>query len=353
MSLQSEIAFTRNRQLITLGHAVAARTVGLWRQVPLRDLDAGWNAVAPLMQQQIASAQVLAARESATYLDAIDASYGLKPKKAALIPLAFTNVMGDGREVAPALFGAVTSTKELIGAGVAPARAFESGASFIAIVAQAALHDMARNADRVLGAGRGYTRYVRVVNGSACSRCAILSGIYSGPDAFKRHVGCQCGTVMLSDDHKVPQGLYSSPEEHFASLSRAEQDRVYTKAGAEAIRRGADPVKVVNARRGAYGIGYSGHEKRFAIQVSPNRLQKITIGVRSDGKPLQVYATTEGTTARGQFFKSERDRVAGVTKQGRYTRTNTLRLMPEQIAVMAGGNNARWVELLQKYGYLQ
>lgn len=350
MSLQSELAFAQQDRRIALGHDLARRLIRLWRTVPLKNLDAGWQFVAPKMQALVASAQLTAADQAAPYLAVLDRSYGLEPKPAAIVPEAFANVMGDGREVAPALFGAVTNTKKLIGAGLAPTTAFESGAAFLSMVAQAALHDMARNADLVLGAGRGYTRYVRVVNGAACSRCAILAGIYSGPDAFKRHTGCQCGAVALPEDRKAPKGLHDSPQSFFDSLSRSEQDRRFTKSGAEAIRQGASVSKVVNARRGARGLGYS---SRITIPGSTrSHLKPLTIGIRADGTPLQVFATTEGTTARGQFFKSERDRVAGVTREGRYTRSSTIRLMPEQISIMAGNDPERWVELLYKYGYL-
>lgn len=337
MSRQSDLAFAHQRRREALAHDLAGRLIRLWRQVPLHAMDSGWGAVAPLMQRQVIAAQTVAAEQAIPYLAAVDRSYGFKPAPAILAMPAFTNVMGDGREVMPALFGAVTNTKQLIGGGLAPARAFESGASFIAIIAQAALHDMGRNADRVLAAGKGYTRYVRVVNGAACSRCAILAGIYSGPDAFKRHTGCQCGAVPVPEGKGAPRGLHDSPEAYFNSLTRAEQDRVFTNAGAEAIRQGADPVKVVNARRGAYGIGYSGHGGPTSV-AGANRLQKVTIGVRADGTPLQVYATTEGTTARGAWAKA--------------TKSGSLRLMPENIAVMAGNDPARWAKLLQRYGYL-
>lgn len=347
----TELATAHNESRIRLGHALAGRLIGLWRTVPLGDLDAGWQTVAPQMRALVSAAQLRAAEQATGYLTAIDRAWAFEAKPAALVPQAFTDVMGDGREVAPALFGAVTNTKELIGGGLAAARAFESGASFIALVAQAALHDMGRNADRVLAGGKGYTRYVRVVNGAACSRCAILAGIGSGVDAFKRHLGCQCGAVPIPDDRKPPKGLHDSPDSHFASLSAAEQDRIYTKAGAEAIRQGADPIKVVNARRGAPGVGYSGHKNPPRVTVG--HLRPITIGTKANGTPLQVYATTEGTTARGEFFKTERARVAAFTSQGRYTRTTTVRLLPEQIAVMAGHDPKRWVELLTKYGYLE
>jgi len=351
MSRQSELAFAHQEQIIAIGDRLARRAARIWRQErDLPDLNLSWMHVAPMLQELVAAAQIEAASLSQPYLDAIDESYNFVPAQASIEPQVFSNVMGDGREVAPALYGAVTNTKTFIGRGMEAGRAFEAGANFIAAVASAALHDMSRNADRVLAAGKTYTRYIRVVNGSACSRCAILAGMYSGPDAFLRHVSCQCGVVPITINVKTPAGLHDSPGVYFDSLSKAEQDRRFTNAGAEAIRQGANPVSVVNARRGAYGIGYSGHSN--LPNVNRASLHPIVIGVRADGTPLQVYATTEGTTARGAFYKGEQKAQQHATSQDRYRRTTTLRLMPEQIAKMAGNDPERWRALLIRYGYL-
>lgn len=350
MSEQSQLAASHQDQRITLARSTAARLAGLWRMVPLHDLDAGWNIVAPLMVQHVSAGQRTAAVQATTFSAAMDRSYKYKPPPTVLNAEAFTNVMGDGREVGPALYGAVTNTKTLIGRGVQPQRAFESGAHFIAVIAQAALQDIGRNADRALAGGKQYTRYIRMVNGQACSRCAILAGIYTSQDTFLRHVSCQCTSVPVLEGGKTPGGFHTDPLAYFDSLSKAEQNRVFTNAGAEAIRAGADPVSVVNARRGAYGIGYSGHST--VPNPARSSLQKLTIGRKADGSPLQVYATTEGTTARGGFGKSELRAGTQATKEGRYRRTTTVRLMPEQIVKMAGDNPERMRELLTKYGYI-
>lgn len=342
MSLQSDLAFAHQADRIALGNTVAGRVAKLWRLMDLRDLDAHWDFVAPQMVQQISNAQLVSVHQATKYSAALDNSYEYAPPNTVLNAAAFTNVMGDGRQVAPALYGAVTNTKTLIGQGVQPVRAFESAAHFVAVIAQAALQDIGRNADRAIAGGKQYTRYIRVANGSCCSRCAILVGMYSSQDAFLRHVSCQCSTVAVTETGRTPKDLPTDPLQLFDSLSKAEQDRTFTNAGAEAIRNGADPVSVVNARRGAYGIGYSGH----STVPNPSRsvLKPLTIGRKADGSLLQVYATTEGTTARGAFAKSAN------TDANR--RTATVRLMPETIVKQAGGNPERMRELLTRYGYI-
>jgi hypothetical protein len=341
MSRQSDLGNAQNARREALGNELAVRAVRVFRTVPLDDLEAGWDRVAPRLLSLVTAAQLVASQQSVPYMAAVDQSWGYRAKPVTLNEGAFAGVMGDGREVAPAMYGAVTQTKRLIGSGLAPARAFESGAAFLAILAQTAVHDLGRSSDGVLAAGKGYTLYVRVINTGACSRCAILAGKSSGMVAFQRHVSCKCGAMAIPGGAKIPDGLYSSPEEYFDSLSVTEQSRVFTKAGAEAIREGANPIQVVNARRGAYGIGYKG---RSNVPSSGNRLKPLTIGVKADGSPLRVFATTEGTTRRGQFGRNN--------FEGGSRRTTSIRLMPEQISVMAGGNSERYRELLKKYGYL-
>lgn len=351
MSQQSDLAFAHQNDLILIGKQVANRSAALWRTMDLNNLDASWQVVAPKLVRTVTAAQFAAANLSTPYVNAMDEANNYTPTRATLVPEAFTGVMGDGREIAPALFGAVTNTKTLIGRGTSAGQAFESAAHFIALVASSAMQDMARNADGVVAAGKSYTQYIRVVNGTACSRCAILAGIYSSEQAFQRHVHCQCCTapIVVNVGAKIPSGFHTTPDSFFESLSKAEQDRVFTEAGAEAIRNGADIAKVVNARRGAYGLAGPSLAERPGLKP---RLTAVTIGKNADGSPLKVFATNEGRF-RGDFRKSENLRSSLAEKSGRYMRTTTLRLMPEQIQVMAGNDPARYRELLSRYGYLQ
>lgn len=92
----------------------------------------------------------------------------------------------------------------------------------------------------------------------------------------------------------------------------SEQDRVFGKAGAEAIRAGADIGQVVNARRGMSSAAVFGRE---------------------------VAVTNEGTTNRRRF--------------GQKLSTRRPRLMPEQIIAEAKGDRAEAVRLLSLHGYIR
>jgi hypothetical protein len=77
-------------------------------------------------------------------------------------------------------------------------------------------------------------------------------------DPFQRHPGCRCTAAPITGEGKtLTRSRYHVAGRVLREPDPAEQDRVFTKAGAEAIRAGADPVSVVSARRGARGIDYS------------------------------------------------------------------------------------------------
>jgi hypothetical protein len=315
-----------------LTDAAVADALRWWYRINPQQLDGGWNSIAAALAESVTRSQVEAATQATPYM-ALVRGHDRTPAVADVVPEAFGGVTKDGREIGPAMFGAVTTTKKVIATGRTADEAFRVGASWLATVVGSAVQDMGRQADIVAGVGSKRTYYVRVLSPGACSRCAVLAGKSSGAVPFKRHPRCRCGAWPVKKGASIPDGLTGDPGAYFESLSAADQNRIFTDAGAEAIRHGADVGQVVNARRGAYGIGFNA---RVTTPTSVNRLQPVTIGQRSDGTPLTVYATTEGTTARGLFGR----------------RSTTVRLMPEQIAVMAGGDPLRWIELLHRYGYL-
>ena len=117
------------------------------------------------------------------------------------------------------------------------------------------------------------------------------------------------------------------PTDIFASMSAAEQDRAFGKAGAQAIRDGSDIGQVVNARRG------------------------VSTTVLPGGH--RITYTTEGTTKRGLAGR----RMGDFTKQAgsRYRRTRSVRLMPESIyaeAARQGWDRSEIVRQLERFGFI-
>lgn len=350
MSVQSEAAQKFQNEAIRRSDAVTRRALSLWREVPVSDLDAGWAAVEPQLVAAVSAAVVQNAAASNVMVARVGRADGVAPGDV-VVPNALAGVDSSGRSTAGLLHGAVTTTKEAIGLGASQSSAFLSGASYLAAMTKTLVADMARTAGGVAAAGRGYVRYVRVVNPGACSRCAILAGSDRFSKPFQRHPACRCTSVPVREGEGVPDGLHASPSEHFWSLSEAEQNRIYGRSGAEAIRLGADPIQVVGARRGASGLFYS--RAYPASLKSVRRMQRVPIGARPDGTPIMGYTTLEGTSKRGVYGRIQRglDEQFARVGNARLSTVRRSRLMPESIMEATPDPEMRRT-LLRDAGYL-
>lgn len=296
----------RRQQRLTAATIIAARST--WNRLDAGALDESYRTVVgPRLLALTASTQRAAAIDGASYvgrtLDELDIDVD---PEGDVIANRFAGIASDGRPLDSLLYEPVIRTKSLIGAGTDPAEATRGGLSSLEQIISTQLADAARGAAGVAIAARPGVGYVRMLSPPSCGRCAVLAGkFYRFNKGFPRHPRCDCRHIPSTEN--AAGDLTTDTDAYFASLSRADQDRLFTKAGAEAIRDGSDIGQVVNARR--KGALY-----------------------QADGHLL----TREGTTRRGS---------AGKRLQG------TRRLMPETIYREAR-DREHAIELLRRHGYL-
>lgn len=162
----------------------------------------------------------------------------------------------------------------------------------------------------------GYTRMIGSDN--PCSRCIILAGkFYRWNEGFERHPLCKCVHIPTNED--VAGDTSTNPAAFFRSLSRADQDKTFGVAGAQAIRDGADMAQVVNARRDVFLAQDFGQT---------------------------FLATRAGVTRFGGFGKANAERAAAGKAKLPY------RLMPESIYLLARDDRDEALRLLKLYGFL-
>lgn len=228
---------------------------------------------------------------------------------ASLAAGALVGVASDGRDL-----GSLLTLPDL------------TAAQFDRIVATQ-LQDVARQAASIERAVRPQvTHYVRALNLPSCGRCVILAGKPERSDvAFKRHPGCDC--IAVPTNAKLADSQTTDPAWAFGRMSRAERDRAFTKAGAEAVELGADMGRVVNARAGM-------STAQEPLRGAGERWTARGRAARVDVFGRQLYTTTEATTKRG---------VKG--------RGGRVRLMPESIAEIAT-DRADHLRLLRVHGYI-
>jgi hypothetical protein len=309
MSLpQAAADFYRGQQAITA--AVIGNVRRIWRSVGV-DLDAGWDRVGSSIATVVSAGQSAAAAQSDGYVVAVLAeTQQINEPVGRLVPRAFATVAGDGRPTATLLEGAVVASKRSMADGMPLRQALEVGGRWLDMAAQTAIADASRGATNVAIAVRpAIGGYVRMVNPPACSRCILLAGKFFAWNAgFARHPRCDCRHIPASEN--VAGDFTTSPSAYFASLGPDEQDRIFTAAGARAIRDGADISQVVNARRGMYTA------------------------------PQGMSATYSGTARRSAFAR--RQMVAN---------GDTVRLMPEAIYEIAA-DRTQAIELLARAGFV-
>lgn len=300
----------------SIARSTVIRTAVAWSTLDERDLSGSWaSSAGPAMVRTLTAAQRLATVGASQYVAAaVSAQDGDPAAEGTVNSVAYSGFAADGRALSDLLYLPVLRTKTAIGAGLPIREALTSGANELAMLVGNEVADAGRNAaGAAMTATRSVHGYVRMVSGSACSRCIILAGRHYRWNAnFDRHPQCNC--TGIPDLENRAGDLSTDPHAFFDHLSPAQQDARFGKADAQAIREGADINQVVNARRGLYETRLFGRD---------------------------VQATFEGTTRRG----AARRQMTAAGARGP-------RLSVAQIYADAAEDRDLAISLLRRYGYL-
>lgn len=243
-----------------------------------------------------------------------------------LNPSAVAGFAGAGWDPTVVFESAPIAAKVAIAGGASTVDALATGGGVLSGIVQTAMADAGRQGAALGVIARPKVGYTRMLNPPSCPRCVILAGRPSGREAFLRHPRCDCRAIPAVET----QGdqFTVDPMAYFDGLDAAERDRVFTKAGAQAISDGADIYQVVNARRG------------MSAMQSPGSFKWLV--------------TSEGTTRRGLGFKAMDQagwtRVVSKHNSSRRALTRQ-RLMPETIYAVARDRDDA-LQLLKAYGYV-
>jgi hypothetical protein len=259
----------------------------------------------------VTGAQYMAAQGADTYVGEVLAAQDIDAEPAGLIaPSRLAGIASDGREIEPLLYQPAIRTLLAGDAGASRAEALTVGRLSLDMIVRTQVADAGRAADAIALVARPNVGYVRHVSSGACSRCVVLAGSFFKWNAgFLRHPHCLC--VHVPTIAAKARGVGRRPRGYFDSLSPAEQDRTFTRAGAGAIRDGADMGRIVNARRGMQTAG----ESRTLVN------------------------------AQGRVVNERHRTLAGPL-------THRRRLMPEEIYRRTGDDREAALRLLRQNGYL-
>lgn len=331
------VAAAHHAQQAALVRRIAQRIAAIWAGLDSNNLDRSWTRASGEALATVVGAQILAAAAGDSYVTAALTAQGIDGSPAGeVLARAFGGAASDGRSLETLLREPVISVKEVIARGASTDRAMTAGGMRMDTIVRTQIADAGRAATGVaIAQDRAVGGYIRMLSPPSCSRCAILAGKhFRWNKGFDRHPNCDCVHIPAGED--IPHDPRTSPAAYFRSLSQQEQDRIFTRAGAQAVRDGGDINQVVNVRRGATGLTPAGaritEQERQTLTGGGQRghLQPSTIGGR------QVFLTREGVTRRGSTVAAGRK----------------VRLMPESIYQIAGEDRAEAIRLLRAHGYI-
>lgn len=332
-------ALDRQRTLKRSSRSAVSTAKRLWRDVDPNAVNPSWQRLLPQMATVIIGTQVLAGQSADDYTQAaLEAQDIDRPADGQVDPYGLAGVASDGRDLGSLLSQPVIVTLAALAAGVSQSLAMAQGYAELEMLTRTQVADAFRAADSIAAVSRRVTHYVRVLTPPSCSRCVILAGSdRAWKTAFRRHPGCDCISLPTTRTKGLDQR--TDPQEYFDSLSRAEQDRYFTKAGAEAIRAGADIGQVVNARRKAAGMtgAVSNRVKTRAKEQGLDAAEFVADG-RGRLQTVNVLGEDVFVTLEGR----------GVQLPGGGTAP---RLMPETIFEIARDQDHA-LSLLRRHGYI-
>jgi hypothetical protein len=249
-----QVAALHAERQVTLARRTSLELARLWRHVDRDRIAASWGSLLPQALAVLGTSQATSAASAGLYVDDVVEASGVTVEAASgrILPGAFAGIASDGRPLASLLLEPAITVLSQIKQGAALPQAMSSGRFTLDLIARTQVADAGRVAvGTAIAARPQVTGYVRMVVGKTCARCLILAGkFYRWNAGFQRHPRCDCRHVPVAENE--PADIRVNPKAYFDSLDRAGQDDLLGKAGAEAVRSGADMAKVVNARRGMY-----------------------------------------------------------------------------------------------------
>lgn len=258
--------FGRDRSIIA--EAVRRSAAREWAAMGA-DFDTSWWSVGPRLAAVVVAGQRRAVETAGGYVDAVTSELGLDaPPVGAVNADRLVGVASDGRTLGGLLRHGVVEAKLAVQAGASQSQALALAGRWVQFAARTQVVDTMRVAAGLHGTARGLG-YVRMLQGASCGRCVILAGRhYRWSSGFQRHPRCDCVNVPVRES--LAGDMTVDPRSAFDAMTVQQQVKAFGAGGAQAIRDGVDPTKVVNLR----GLGTAGGRELPGARLMPEAIYR-------------------------------------------------------------------------------
>lgn len=285
---------------------MVAAAILVWASIDMKNPVGSWVAgIGRRIYVLLSLLQELAANDAYRYVRDVQVLQGLDPGGPRPNPRNFAGIASDGRDLESLLVGAVVRLRAAQDQGKSDGEARRAGEMWLRMILATQASDQARAAESVSIAASEPTRdgrkttvgWIRLLTPPSCGRCVVLAGkFYRWNAGFQRHPMCDCRHLPVTV--AAAEGLLTDPYVYFNALSREDQDRLFGKGPAQAIRDGADINQVVNAsRKGSMFTADGG--RRYTREGTTRRgLAGKRAGKVLRPTPYQIYRDADGDRAK-------------------------------------------------------
>lgn len=307
-----------------IGLTTTAAVGKLWQRMG-DEFDSSWQAIREPVLTVVRNGRLAAAAQSVGYVPQVLAETGQTAKPVGVIvPAAFVEATPAGSDVGVYLDTAVTRTKQAILTGADTASALQSGGSWLTSAVLTMIADTSRDVVSADIAQRPtITGYVRMLNAPSCARCVILAGKwFRWNQGFLRHPNCDCRHIPASED--ISGSYLTDPYEYFKSLTVRDQERLFGKNEALAIREyGADIYRTMNIKMRGLGTAKGNRIYGTPVKRTVNDILANDPSRKFVLENLEYHGYITGPQVRGGNIIGngpQAERFAGMTR-GRGTVT--------------------------------
>lgn len=256
-----QAAGNHRREMNATAAAVSSAVIAAWDDIDADAAERGWiRQIARRVKALVEAGQLLAARRAVNYVQrTVRIRPDPPPVGAMVVPERLVGVASDGRPLETLLLQPAQTVDRARREGRSRREALDLGRIQLDMIVRTQVADASRVASGLEVTATPTMGYVRIASPTACSRCIILAGRwYRWSEGFLRHPRCRC--VHVPSPRDDADGLTDSPMELFEGMTEEQQNRTFGRAGAQAIRDGADIYRVVNARLGLYTADVGGRQ---------------------------------------------------------------------------------------------
>lgn len=221
------------------------RNVATWNQVDFNNVVDSWQQQLPRVTRVAEDVQEFSVIDAAAFMTVASAVQGRDIDDQINVDSYVGAMPYTGADLDAAFAGPAYRTLEAVRQNKPPNVAMYAGVAELARLTHAVTFDTAEEASLTVALSQHLT-YQRIPQVGCCVRCSMLTGQYFTSKVFKRHPHCRCVHVPVLDPADAPKRS-NDPYELFNALSEEEQNKIWTKAGAQAIRDGADIYQVGNS----------------------------------------------------------------------------------------------------------